>query len=73
MTDSKSSKDAAQAGPPEAKRIYVFNKETGLYGYTFGDGTKFRVGPTYPLTEAEAKTYAAHTENGHKLLVLKKG
>ena len=72
MSKESGSQDQATAPEQEPKRNYVFNLKTGLYGYTFGDGTKFRYGPVYPLTAAEAKRYAHHEENGHNLLVLDK-
>ncbi|MDP9439799.1 MAG: hypothetical protein M3P49_13840 [Actinomycetota bacterium] len=65
--------DAAEAlHVPEPTRDYVFNTETGIYGYTFEDGTKFKRGPVYPLTEAQAKAYAERKVDGRQLLVLKK-
>ena len=72
--DQKQGDGAAEAlHVPEPTRDYVFNTETGIYGYTFEDGTKFKRGPVYPLTEAQAKSYARREVNGHQLLVLKKG
>lgn len=70
--DSEKAQVAEELQAPEPKRDYVFNEDTGIYGYTFGDGTGFGRGPVYPLTEAEAKAYAKKEVNGHQLLVLKK-
>jgi phage tail tube protein FII len=72
-TEQNTEQAAAENAPqPETTRDYVFNEETGIYGYTFEDGTKFKRGPVYPLTEAQAKTYAKKEVNGHQLLVLDK-
>ena len=73
MSSKDQKGDAAEAlHVPEPTRDYVFNEETGVYGYTFEDGTKFKRGPVYPLTEAQVKSYAKREVNGHQLLVLDK-
>ena len=73
MPDNAKTQQEQEQEQEAAKRPYVFNKETGIVGYTFADGRKFRLGPTYPLTEEEAKEYAALKVDGHNLLVVKKG
>ena len=42
----------------EPKEVYVFNKATGLVGYTFADGRKFKTGVRYGLTAEEVEKYA---------------
>lgn len=53
----------------EQKEIYVFNKKTGLVGYTFGDGKKFRAGVRYALDPEGVEKYAKVKHDGHQMLV----
>lgn len=54
---------------PEEKEVYVFNKATGLVGFTFGDGKKFKTGVRYALDSEGVEKYAKTRHNGHQMLV----
>lgn len=54
---------------PETKGIYVFNRSTGLVGFTFGDGKKVKAGVRYALDSEGVEKYAKHRHNGHQVLV----
>lgn len=63
---------AAKEKAPAEKEVYVFNKKTGLVGYTFGDGRKFKTGVRYALTAEEVEAYAhkrPSAAGGHQVLV----
>ena len=52
-------------------RPYRFNKDTGIVGYTFEDGRKFRLGPVYYQTDAGRQTYAEKAGNSPQPLLLR--
>lgn len=66
MADSKQANAEAKS---EAKEIYIFNKATGLVGFTFGDGKKFLSGVRYALDAEGVGKYVKTRHNGHQVLI----
>ena len=62
----------ATKSAPQPTEVYVFNTKTGLVGYTFADGKKFKAGVRYALSAEEAEKYAhkrPSAAGGHQVLV----